>query len=68
MLDESSNYKIWKSEASKMPKFEHKIKINPKKSRNFLVTPPNLLSKINRAFTKIAGFSWDGLEVLIERA
>ncbi len=51
-----------------MPKFEHKIKINPKKSRGFLVTPPNLLSKINRAFTKIAGFSWDGLEVLIERA
>jgi len=24
--------------------------------------------KINRAFRKIAGFSWDGLEVLIERA
>ena len=45
---------------------EHKI--NPKKSRGFLVTAPNLLSKINRAFTKIAGFSWDGLEVLIERA
>jgi len=27
-LDESSNYKISKSEASKMPKFEQKIKIN----------------------------------------
>ena len=65
-----------------MPKFEQKIKINqpffmkkgkehkinPKKSRDFLGTPLNLLSKNNRASTKIAEFLWEGLDVSVERA
>jgi hypothetical protein len=45
---------------------EHKIKT--KKSCDFLGTPPNLLLIINRAATKIAVFSWECLDVSVERA